>query len=41
LFNHKSFPGVHEKWADQAKKHAGQLQIYRDAIVAEVERVVI
>jgi ATP-dependent exoDNAse (exonuclease V) beta subunit len=34
VFDHKSFPGAHDKWADQAKKHAGQLRIYRDAIAA-------
>lgn len=34
VFDHKSFPCAHDKWADQVKKHAGQLRIYRDAIVA-------
>ncbi|WBK02213.1 UvrD-helicase domain-containing protein [Methylocystis parvus] len=36
VFDHKSFPGAPDKWLDQAKKHAGQLQLYREAIAASL-----
>jgi hypothetical protein len=34
VFDHKSFPGTRSKWVDQARNHAGQLRLYRDAITA-------
>lgn len=34
LFDHKSFPGRASAWPDQAKKHARQLRLYREAVAA-------
>jgi ATP-dependent exoDNAse (exonuclease V) beta subunit len=34
VFDHKSFPGRASEWPEQAKKHAGQLRLYREAITA-------
>ena len=34
VFDHKSFPGRSSEFADQVRKHAGQLRLYREAIVA-------
>ncbi|WP_442754258.1 UvrD-helicase domain-containing protein [Methylocystis sp. JAN1] len=34
VFDHKSFPGRSSEFHDQARKHAGQLRLYRNAIAA-------
>jgi len=34
VIDHKSFPGGRAQWIDQARKHAGQLRSYRDAVSA-------
>jgi ATP-dependent exoDNAse (exonuclease V) beta subunit len=34
VIDHKSFPGGEALWLDQAKKHAGQLRVYGDAVAA-------
>jgi ATP-dependent helicase/nuclease subunit A len=34
VFDHKSFPGRSSEHADQVRKHAGQLRLYREAIKA-------
>jgi ATP-dependent helicase/nuclease subunit A len=37
VVDHKSFPGGRAQWIGQAKKHAGQLRRYREAIAASFE----
>jgi ATP-dependent exoDNAse (exonuclease V) beta subunit len=37
VFDHKSFPGARTQWINQARKHAGQLRLYGDAIVAALQ----
>ena len=32
IIDHKSFPGDRSKWLDQAKKYAGQLHLYAEAV---------
>jgi ATP-dependent exoDNAse (exonuclease V) beta subunit len=34
VFDHKSFPGGRAQWFDQARKYAGQLRSYGDAVRA-------
>jgi ATP-dependent exoDNAse (exonuclease V) beta subunit len=34
IIDHKSFPGDRSKWLDQAKKYAGQLRLYSQAVSA-------
>ncbi len=34
LIDHKSFPGGRPQWLEQAKKHAGQMRTYREAVRA-------
>lgn len=34
VIDHKSFPGAKTQWLNHARKHAGQLRQYRDAIAA-------
>ncbi len=34
VIDHKSFPGARTQWLEQARKHAGQLRLYREAIAA-------
>ena len=34
VFDHKSFPGGRALWFDQARKYAGQLRSYGDAVRA-------
>ena len=34
VVDHKSFPGARIQWLDQAKKHAGQLHLYGEAVAA-------
>jgi len=34
IFDHKSFPGPRSKWLDQARRHAGQLRLYGEAVAA-------
>jgi hypothetical protein len=34
VIDHKSFPGGRAQWIGQARKHAGQLRSYRDAVSA-------
>ena len=36
IVDHKSFPGARNQWLDQARKHAGQLRLYRDAVEASL-----
>lgn len=36
IIDHKSFPGGHAQWLEQARKYAGQLRLYRDAVRAAV-----
>ena len=36
IVDHKSFPGGRSQWLNQARKHAGQLRVYRDAISASL-----
>ena len=34
IIDHKSFPGDRSKWLDQARKYAGQLRLYSQAVSA-------
>jgi ATP-dependent exoDNAse (exonuclease V) beta subunit len=36
VVDHKSFPGPRPQWLEQAKKHGGQLRLYREAIRASM-----
>lgn len=36
IIDHKSFPGARSQWLDQARKYAGQLRVYADAISASL-----
>jgi ATP-dependent exoDNAse (exonuclease V) beta subunit len=36
IVDHKSFPGGRSQWIEQARKHAGQLRRYREAVAASL-----
>ncbi len=36
VVDHKSFPGARTQWLEQARKHGGQLRLYRKAITASM-----
>ncbi|MGD0188093.1 MAG: hypothetical protein ABSC25_22980 [Roseiarcus sp.] len=36
VVDHKSFPGGRSQWIEQARKHAGQLRRYREAIAGSL-----
>lgn len=36
VVDHKSFPGARTQWLEQARKHAGQLRLYGEAVAASL-----